>query len=227
MKSFIRNLSTPAEFCIVVLVCFWWVIIAGVRQLATHLTHTAEPEPITNGLLLRVIVMEILALTFAFWIGHIRGWSLATFGARVSWKGTGAGFLLFIVTLLAVIFCILLTNIIAPGLRNPADTGVKVSGPFTLPFILLMALVNPVYEEVLQAGYFTHALQKFGMFPTVIASALFVTFLHSWKGIDAVLMVLPWRLIVGFYYWRCRQLWPLVFAHMLIDLQGLLAAVAA
>ena len=73
MKSFIRNLSTPAEFCIVVLVCFWWVIIAGVRQLATHLTHTAEPEPITNGLLLRVIVMEILRRNSRFGLATYEG----------------------------------------------------------------------------------------------------------------------------------------------------------
>jgi membrane protease YdiL (CAAX protease family) len=171
--------------------------------------------------------MQLLVLAFALWIGHIRGWSLASFGARVSWKGTGAGLLLFIVTLLAVIFCIVLTNTFAPGLRNPANLGVKVSGVLTLPFILLMALVNPIYEEVLEAGYFTHALQKFGMVPAVVTSALFVTFLHSFKGIDAFVMVLPWRLVFGFCYWRWRQLWPLVFAHVIIDIQGLLAAAAA
>jgi membrane protease YdiL (CAAX protease family) len=93
--------------------------------------------------------------------------------------------------------------------------------------MLLMALVNPIYEEVLQAGYFTYALQKYGMFPTVLASALFVTFLHSFKGIDAIVLVLPWRLVFGFCYWRWRQLWPLVFAHMIIDIQGLLVAAAA
>jgi membrane protease YdiL (CAAX protease family) len=223
MKSFIRNLSAPTEFCIVILVFFWWGIIGSVRQFVSHLTHTAQPEQVSNGVVLAVVTMQLLVIAFALWIGSIRGWSLASFGARVSWKGTAMGVLLFIVTVVAIIFFIVLTNIIAPGLRGTTEAGVKASG-LTLPFILLMALVNPIYEEVLGTGYFIYALQRFGMFPAVLASALFRTFLHSYKGIDAIVIVLPMGLVFGFWYWRWRRLWPLVFAHIIIDIWSLFAA---
>ena len=226
MKSFIRNLSAPAEFCLVLLVCFWWGIAGSAKQFVSHLKDTAQPEQITNGLVFCVVIMQLLAMAFAFWVGRIRGWSLATLGSRLSWKGTGAGVLLFIVTTLAILFCIVLTNIIAPGARNPIHTGVTVSG-LTLPFLLLFSLINPVYEEVLGTGYFIHSLQKYGMLPAVLASALFRTFLHSYKGLDAIVMILPMGLVFGFVYWKWRQLWPLVVAHVIFDLWSFFALIRA
>ena len=223
MKSFIRNLSASAEFCILVFICFWWGIIGSARQFVAHLTHTARPEQITNSLVLEIVIMQLMALALAFWVGRIRGWSLTNFGLRVSWKSTAAGGLLFIVTVVAIISCIVLTNIIVPGLRGSTEAGVKVSG-LTLPFLILMALVNPIYEEMLGTGYYIYALQRFGMFPAVLASAFFRTFLHAYKGIDAIVIVLPMGLIFGFCYWRWRQLWPLVFAHILVDIWSLLGA---
>jgi membrane protease YdiL (CAAX protease family) len=222
VNSFIRNLSAPAEFFLVVLVCFWWGIIGSTKQFVSHLTRAAQPEQITNSLVLWVVIMQLLVMAFAFWVGRIRGWSLATLGARLSWKGTGAGVLLFIATTLAILFCIVLTNVIAPGARNPTQTGVTVSG-LTLPFLLLLSFVNPIYEEVLGTGYFVFALQRFGMLPAVLASALFRTFLHSYKGLDAIIMVLPMGLVFGFVYWRWRQLWPLVVAHVIFDIWSLFA----
>jgi membrane protease YdiL (CAAX protease family) len=224
MKSFIRNLSAPAEFCLIVLICFWWGIVGSAKQLVAHLVGAPQPEQITNQIVLGVVIMQLLVLAFAFWIGRIRGWSLATFGSRISWKGTGAGVLLFVITVLAILFCIVLANIIAPGARNPAHivNGVSVSG-LTLPFLLLFSLINPVYEEILGTGYFIHSLQRYGMLPAVLGSALFRAFLHSYQGIDAIVIVLPMGLVFGFFYWRWRQLWPLIVAHIGFDLWPLLA----
>jgi membrane protease YdiL (CAAX protease family) len=223
MKAFIRNLSAPAEFFLMVAVCFWWSVIGSARQVVAHLTHTVRSESITNSVVLRVVLLHLIVLVFAFWIGRIRGWSLA-FGSRPSWKQTGAGMLLFIGAVLAILCSVILTNIIAPGARSPAQgvQGVAVSG-LTAPFIVLFSVVNPVYEEVLGTGYFIHALQRFGMLPAVFASAIFRAFLHSYQGLDAWLIVLPLGLVFGFFYWRWRQLWPLIVAHVIFDLWSLFA----
>ena len=60
-----------------------------------------------------------------------------------------------------------------------------------------------------------HSLQSFGMWPAVLASALLRALIHWQQGIDAVLMLFVWGLILGLAYWRWRQLLPLVVAHAL------------
>ena len=71
-------------------------------------------------------------------------------------------------------------------------------------------------------GYFTHALRGFGMWPAVLASAGFRTFLHTYQGVTALVIVLPLGVTFALVYWRWGRLWPLVMAHALFSLVALL-----
>ena len=42
-------------------------------------------------------LVELVLLIPILSIGELRGWSLSTFGSKISWKTTGAGILLFLV----------------------------------------------------------------------------------------------------------------------------------
>jgi membrane protease YdiL (CAAX protease family) len=44
---------------------------------------------------------------------------------------------------------------------------------------------------------------------------------HLYQGPIGVLIIVPMGLLYGYVYARTRQLWPLMFAHVLIDLIGL------
>jgi membrane protease YdiL (CAAX protease family) len=79
-------------------------------------------------------------------------------------------------------------------------------------------MINPVFEEIIEAGYFVQSLQRFGMCSAVLMSAVFRAFLHAYQGIDAVVLIFPLGLIFGFLYWKWRRLWPLFIAHILFDL---------
>ena len=95
----------------------------------------------------------------------------------------------------------------------------------TLPFIILISIVNPVFEETIEVGYFFQALQGYGMWLTVFASAAFRGFLHLSMGINGLIFMFAEGLLHGFFYWRWRQLWPLIVAHGLQMLYSLLAQV--
>jgi membrane protease YdiL (CAAX protease family) len=95
----------------------------------------------------------------------------------------------------------------------------------TLPFIILISAVNPVYEEALWGGYFLHALKRYGMWTAVLPSAFLRTFCHAHLGIRALVSILPMGVIYGLVYWRWRQLWPLVVAHALQMLFALIGSV--
>ena len=173
---------------------------------------------ISNGGMIGFTAAELVLLAVVLWVGKIRGWSLATMGFKCSWNGTVAGVFLFVVAEVAMIGVGMLVKLIHPAQPRFGAHQLAVS------FVLLLSFINPVYEEGLQAGYFIHALQRFGMWPVVLASALFRAFYHLQFGINTALSLFAFGLIFGFAYWRWRQLWPLIVAHSLCDIVGLLYA---
>jgi membrane protease YdiL (CAAX protease family) len=212
MRALIRNLSPAAEFALVMFLGFGLSLLFQIWSVARH-----EPIAFTNRLFLWSIIWELAILGIVLWIGHLRGWSIATFGSQISWKNTGAGFLLFIVVALAMAAIdVPLTLIIHAQDRQITASGV------TLPFIILLSLVNPIFEEILEAGYFIHALKRFGMWPAILASGLLRGILHMYQGTVGAIALFTFGLIFALVYWRWRQLWPLIVAHALDDFLGLL-----
>lgn len=227
MKSTIRGLSVPTEFFLVVFLCFGLTIMANV----TWIIHQVSPSHVSpmptnsavhlnNDSIIVSVVLESLTLGIALWIGSIRGWSLNTFGFRPTWKWTGAGVVLFI-----VFFGIQrLLGFLMRGVFHTTVDFHRVSH-LTIPFILFICIVNPVFEESIEVGYFFQALQGYGMWVTVLASAAFRGFLHTTMGISGFVFMFAEGLLHGFVYWRWRQLWPLIVAHALQMLYSLLSQV--
>jgi membrane protease YdiL (CAAX protease family) len=167
-------------------------------------------------MVLWLVGYELLAFTAVFWIARIRGWSFATFGLHISWKWTGVGILLFVVVVLTTIFQTVLFQVI-----HPAKIATPLTGALTLPFVILTSLINPFFEELMEVGYFVHALKRYGMWPAVLASAFFRTFLHAYAGLNFAATCLSLGLMFGVAYWRWRQLWPLFVAHATMDFYAL------
>jgi membrane protease YdiL (CAAX protease family) len=214
VKSFIRNLPTPIEFCFVILICFGLSIFTSIRGIVSHLMHAAKPFPLSNSTALWLVGYELLAFAVVLWIARVRGWSMTTFGLRVSWKWTGAGILLLIVVLVALSFQTVIFNLLNPPSGNVAPL---TNGGLTLPFVILVTVINPIFEELMEVGYFVHTLKRCGVWPAVLASAFFRALLHGYAGFNLAAGILLLGLIFGFAYAWWRQLWPLVVAHAIID----------
>ena len=217
MKSFIRNLSAPAEFFLVILVCFWWGIGGSIRAVFHRLRGVSSAGAFTDRGAVILVILELSSLAVAFWIGRIRGWSFRSFGLQPGWRSTAAGILLLIAIASTRYVSAALTNAIFPGAVHLLPVASHVS----LPMLVLTLAINPVFEEMIETGYFVQSLQRYGMWVAVLASALFRAFLHAHLGINAIVVVFPIGLIFAFAYWRRRQLWPLVVAHVLFDLYAL------
>ncbi len=313
ITTIIRKLPVPLEFCLVLLICFWWAIYANILHIASYSRSTPKPaqQPysgigavlgekdnniiiihimpntpaakagLSYGLVIRKIdgiattgrnvedciamihgpvgsqvklelvdltynktntveltrasiqdigqqryvtdttalkmnLLELLGLAVTFCIARIRGWPLATWGFQPSWRLTGAGVLLCLFTLLVLAAIAWFSNIISPGIVH----GHSIS-QLTLPFLVLYITVVAFFEETMELGYFVQSLQRYGMWGTILVSALFRAFLHAYQGASALLLIFPVGLIFGFVYWKWRRLWPLYIAHALIDLYGL------
>ena len=224
----IRRISAPTEFCLVIFVCFGLTIWATarwlIRQFSPGIPTPAPTAPSSTAVHLNnddaifLLVLKLVTLGIVLWIGRIRGWSLASFGFKPRWKSTAGGVLLFIAFLA-------IQRVLGFLTRNVFHSTVdfhRVSS-LSIAFIILISLVNPVFEESLEVGYFFQALQRYGMWLTVLASASFRALLHTTMGISGVVFMFAEGLLHGFVYWRWRQLWPVILAHGLQMLYSLLS----
>jgi hypothetical protein len=222
VKTIIRGFSAPTEFLLVVFICFGLTIVQTSAWIihnigAAHAPASVETRPLQNDGIIFLAVMEVVTLAIALGLGRIRGWSLATFGFRLSWKWIGAGVLLF-----AAFF--LIHAIMGFLTREVFHSRVDYHriNQLTLPVILLISLINPVFEETIESGYIFHVLQRHGVWLTVLASAAFRAFLHATMGVSGVVTMFVQGLLYGFVYWKWRQLGPLITAHALQMLYSLL-----
>jgi CAAX protease family protein len=200
---------------------FWFVLfLAFGFPIYKSLTHafTCKELKISDRSVLPVIIFDFVVLTLMAWIGKIRGWSIRQFGLYISWRLTAVGIL--VVALLALIFVpfsFLIHTLVPSSFYHPPPRVTNLS----LATICAVSITNPLFEETLLCGYVIQRLAKCGGLLAITLSA-FVRFLcHTYEGPLAV-----WPLAVGFVFgyifWRYRQLWPLIVAHSLIDLVGLL-----
>jgi membrane protease YdiL (CAAX protease family) len=220
VKSIIRSFSVPTEFCLVVFIGFGLTIVGTLASIVNHLyatTAASSAMRLTNEGIIVGVVIRAVTLSAVLWIGRIRGWSLSTFGLQPSWKWTGVGVLLFFANgLVGQVLRFLMTEVF----HTTVDFH-RIS-ELTLPFVLLICIVNPIFEEALECGYFFQVLQRYGMWVTVLASAMFRGFLHTSMGVSGFVFMFASGLLFGFFYWRWRQLWPLIVAHTLQMLYALL-----
>jgi len=229
VKAIIRSFSQPTEFLLILAIAFGLTIAASTIWVVNHTLHTPEPHPagivrpdnkdvihLTNNGIVFTAVLDFITLGAALWIGRIRGWSLKSFGSQISWKWTSLGVLLFLANYLLNQFIhrLMTGHWENSAAAHGAPTFLRVSH-LTIPFIILISTINPICEEAFESGYFFHVLQKYGMWVTIFAAALFRGFLHVTMGLNGFVTMFAMGLLYGFFYWRWRQLWPLIVAHAL------------
>jgi membrane protease YdiL (CAAX protease family) len=140
-----------------------------------------------------------------------------------SWRATAAGIVLlaftYAVTLGAQYAAQIIFNydIEAAIARAP-----KVDPELSMQLVFLVSVVNGIFEEMFVAGYIITALtERRGMWVAINASVVVRLLYHLYQGPIGVLTIVPMGLLYGYVYSRTRQLWPLVVAHVLVDIIGL------
>ena len=91
-----------------------------------------------------------------------------------------------------------------------------------MQLVFLTSTVNGIFEELFVAGYIITVLKDArGTWTAINASTMVRLLYHLYQGPIGVVTIVPMGLLFGYTYVRRRQLWPLIFAHVLIDIIGL------
>jgi uncharacterized protein len=223
----IRRLPQSVEFLIVVSWAFGLPIFNSILAIGggggTEGSGTVTRMQYGNSALMATLIMELTQSLFLIWFLKIRGWTLEKLGLQVTWRGTWMGSTLLAVTILLLMAVMKVVDLASPLDMKIAMARYPVPAPdLNMQLVFIVSAVNGIFEEVFVAGYVITALsQARGTWTAINVSTGIRLLCHLYQGSLGVLASVPMGLLFGYFYARTRMLWPLVFAHILMDIIGL------
>ncbi|SRR5258706_3211844 len=210
------------EFCLVIASAFGWAIIGSVYALAADKTvgQVGVPDAFTDKYLLGVVLQELLLAPVAASILYVRGWRIADFHVHPSILATVLGLGIALIAFVADWLITFVVQLAFPAIHSAlqiVDAFKPTHGP-GLPTIVLVSLINPVFEEVFVCGYVIEALrERFGLTTAINVSVLIRASYHLYQGIGTLPFHCAYGLLQAYAYVRFRRLWPLIVSHAVLD----------
>ena len=220
MRNMLKSLPLSAEFVIVVVGAFGVAILSNVLALVHLLPPTVVAStPRLLGLALHDAILVAVLGSFLY----LRGWTPQRIGLTFRWSDVLWG-----VALLAGV-CVVYYGAwygmshLAPGLiHSPARTSLETSALSPLS-VSAVVIVNPFFEELFLTGYVIAALKDVRTATFAINLSVAIRLLsHLSLGAPGVIAIIPMGLIFGYWFARTRRLWPVIGAHMLMNLAAFL-----
>jgi CAAX protease family protein len=220
MRQHLQGLSPAAEFAIAILGAFGILFVMTFKVLLTK-TGAAEPGSTgwyTSEHLLSVIIYEVPVGAAVFAFLRVRGWSLKRLGVRFTASETLVGFGLAILN--ALVFFLVLYAFFALAAPDFAKAAVAQATPggFGLMLVIVASIINPMFEETFVCGYVVTVLKEHADVPTAVTISTAIRLLyHLYQGPFAFLSIVPFGVVLAWWYARYGRLWPVVVAHGLQD----------
>jgi len=100
-------------------------------------------------------------------------------------------------------------NLLNPKIFNEPT----ISFQLNLVSILLISIINSIYEEVLLIGYIFKRFEKYNPLIIISISLILRASYHTYQGLANLPMILILAVVFGIYYTKYKKLWPLIIAH--------------
>jgi uncharacterized protein len=227
LRDWIRGLSGRSEFLLTVLIAFGLVIPRSVVALIEpQRLFEGGGAPITDRALFGTVIYELALLLVLGAFLRLRGWTLARLGISPAWRDSAIGLGLALAAYAGYAALWIATASLWPQIGEIGAATHLVAPDIGWPSIVLVSLVNPVFEELFVCGYVIVALREKRGVSTATAinvSAAIRVFCHFYQGAVGVLAVVPIALIFAYWFARTGRLWPLIVAHAALDFAGLAA----
>lgn len=226
LHELIRRLPTGVEFLIVISWAFGLSIFQSIISMGTGGQVSAPNSGamvFDNTALLNIVISELLRAAFLVWFLHVRGWTLEKVGLQITWRGTGMGWLLLLATYVVAMAAHYLAELALPAQMQAGAQRYPSADPdVNMQLVFIVSTVNGIFEEMFVAGYIITALRETrGVWIAINVSTVVRLLYHLYQGPVGIVTIVPMGLLYGFVYARTRLLWPLIFAHVLIDIVGL------
>jgi uncharacterized protein len=221
MKEFLRALSARAEFVIVIVTAFGLSVLANLIYLFDPAAF-AGVSAITDESLKSLVVEELVLLALLGSFLKARGWTLERFGLSVDARDTTIGIAMAILAIIVSYLLQLIAENAVPQILPERQS--LIQGQLGFFTVVMVSVVNPVFEEVFVCGYLISALKdKRGTaFAINVSVGLRVAY-HLYQGALSVLTIAPLGLMFAYWYVRSGRLWPVIVAHGVLDFVALVS----
>ena len=219
INKWIKNLSPLAELVIVLIVGFGVGIYSSTRVffIVTSTFDHSWTYKFTSLGEYALVIYELFALLIIGYLLKVREWNLKDFNLDFTFRLIWIGLLLMFARDMIGGICyklFMLANVVDDATAKHVQFGLNADW-FS---IVLIIVINSVYEEVLFIGYLFKRLEKYSPVWIIGFSLLLRTLLHTYQGYMMLFSIIPMGLVFGYYYYRYRKLWPLIIAHGLINI---------
>lgn len=220
----VKRLSERAEFWILLLVAYGYPLVAGLMNLWAARAKTGEaaaPVRVGDAELWTIVLYEVVAGALIVGFLRLRGRTWEELRPPVSRLDTLRGVGVFFGSIAAT----WLAFVIAAGLPAAGErlADVPVEATFGLLPAVLVAIINPLFEEGINLGYIQTRLRPHGASFAVGAALLVRLLANLDQGAHALVGIVPLGLLFGIYHWRTGRLWPVIVAHAMIEAISLYA----
>jgi len=194
------------------MVCFGLFIASSLDAAANWRPGSASG--FTDAGFDNLVGTELFFGAIALLLLRARGYPLQTLYPQPTWRGAIEGAFLC----LAIHVSDSLLGFMLPDIGTTAIDEMMVSTSVSWSSTIPAMLVNGVYEELFLMGYLTRGLRRYGASTAIGITLLVRVLYHSYQGPVGALAVCLAGLLFGLWFQRTGRLFPLVFAHIAIDL---------
>lgn len=206
------------ECAIVMTVSLGLFVIGSLEAAFSAATQPKIDDAALRSLLSTELVLLILLVPFL----RARGWTLRRFGLNFNRSDALTAVALALLILIANYTLWFVVSLFAPAATKSAAESQIVSANLGTAVVIAASFVNALYEELFVAGYFIRFIQdrRAAAF-AVNASVILRVSYHLYQGSGAFITIVPFALILGWYFVRTGRLWPLILSHALLDVLSL------
>ena len=223
MRQFLQKLPLPAEFLLVVLGAFGLLILVSLLQMF----RPVVPAAVSDEGLRSVIRYEAVVLAVLVTFLHLRGWTIERIGIHITLRDTLIGLAFVLVAEAIGMGALALIEPISPRLATMIESAGAASGTLGILSVATFSIVNPIFEETFVCGYVIAALRGRTEPWTAINVSVAIRLLyHLYQGPAAAIGIVPFGLVVGWWYARSGRLWPVIVAHGIGDFIALVGYIS-
>lgn len=204
-------------------IAFGRFIVSSLIGLTDFFTGDLSSDPLATDPddLNAILLYELCASALIAVILGLRGWRIRQFNITFSLYTSlaGLGLMLVDIALYTVsvgwIFIPLFPDSAALYSESPVPT-------LGVTSVIVFSVVNGCFEELFVVGYVYLTLAaRYSMGVAMFISLSIRLLYHLYQGPIAIVTIIPMGLLFFYLYARYRRLWPLMFAHGLLDMYGL------